>query len=630
LVLLTIALGCASGNSNEQDSGASTFDTSTREDASTEDASTEDASTGPDAFVESLDAQALPDSGPIDPCLTENGGCDSLTICTNAEGVPTCGACPTGYSGDGASGCIDVDECVTDNGECDPLSSCTNTAGGRACGACPLGYSGTGLTGCLPLFAGITYFKASNTGAADQFGMSVALSADGSTLAVGAHGEDSPVGGDPTANTLGASGAVYVFRRSAAGTWTQEAHIKASNAGVNDFFGLSLALSGDGTVLAVGARRESSAARGVDGDGANDAAVDSGAVYVFRRSDDASWAQEAYIKASNTEAGDWFGWPLALSADGLSLAVGAVYEDSDARGIDGDQTSNAAADSGAVYVFRQDGSGIWAQEAYVKASNTGADDWFGMSVALSADGSTLAVGAHQEDSGARRINGDSMYNGAPNSGAVYVFQRSDGAWTQEAYVKTSNSDTGDQFGVSVALSADGSTLAAGAILEDSAARGIGGDPTSNAATDTGAAYVFRRTTRGTWTQDAYIKASNGDNQDQFGRSLALSADGLSLAISAFFEDSAARGVGGDETSNATADSGAVYVFDRGGGSWAQEAYVKASNGDVNDRFAFSIALSADGVTLAAGAYFEDSAARGMDGDQTSNTAADSGAVYVYR
>ncbi|MBX3214704.1 MAG: hypothetical protein KF850_21895, partial [Labilithrix sp.] len=84
----------------------------------------------------------------VDECLVNHGGCDALTTCTNTPGGFTCGACPAGFTGDGASGCVDVDECATNNGGCDPLSICTNTPGGFTCGACPAGYSGTGASGC--------------------------------------------------------------------------------------------------------------------------------------------------------------------------------------------------------------------------------------------------------------------------------------------------------------------------------------------------------------------------------------------------------------------------------------------------------------------------------------------------
>jgi len=137
-------------------------------------------------------------------------------------------------------------------------------------------------------------------------------------------------------------------------------------------------------------------------------------VYVFSRST-GTWAQQAYVKASNASAGDRFGFSLALSADGNSLAVGAYQEDSNATGIDGNQANDLAVNSGAVYVFSRSGS-TWSQQAYVKASNTAANDNFGYAVALSGDGNTLAVGAHNEDSNATGINGIQANNSAVDPG----------------------------------------------------------------------------------------------------------------------------------------------------------------------------------------------------------------------
>jgi trimeric autotransporter adhesin len=159
-------------------------------------------------------------------------------------------------------------------------------------------------------------------------------------------------------------------------------------------------------------------------------------------------------------------------------------------------------DSDAVYV-----GDLTAAIGYVKASNTGANDRFGNSVALSADGNTLAVGAYGEDSSATGIGGDQTNNSASSSGAVYVFARSGSTWSQQAYVKASNTGAGDCFGSSVALSADGDTLAVGAYNEASSATGIGGVQTNNSAPSSGAVYVFTRS-GSTWSQQAYVKASN--------------------------------------------------------------------------------------------------------------------------
>lgn len=196
-----------------------------------------------------------------------------------------------------------------------------------------------------------------------------------------------------------------------------------------------------------------------------------------------------------------------------------------------------------------------AATAYLKASNTGADDLFGGAVALSGDGTTLAVGAVRESSSARGVNGNQSNDEAPRSGAVYVFVRSESSWTQQAYVKASNTGAGDRFGASVALSDDGRTLVVGAPEEASNTRGVGGDPSNDEAPYSGAVYVFVRS-GSEWAQPAYVEGSSADS---FGAAVALSRDGSTLAVGTTGEDSAATGVGGDQSNDGAPDSGAVYV-----------------------------------------------------------------------
>jgi trimeric autotransporter adhesin len=334
-----------------------------------------------------------------------------------------------------------------------------------------------------------------------------------------------------------------------------------------------------------------------------------------------------YLKASNTLAEQRFGWSLALSADGGTLAVGAYAESSAATGVDGDQADETAPFAGAVYVFaRQEGA--WSQEAYLKASNTAAFDQFGWSVALSADGGTLAVGAPGESSAATGVGGDQDDDSAPLAGAVYVFARVAGAWSQEAYVKASNSGAGDVFGTAVALSAGGDVLAVGAPLEDSSATGVGGDEANDASVNAGAVYVFGRDA-GAWAQQAYVKASNTDAGDDFGRSVALSAGGDVLAVGAPGEASGATGVNGNQADDTADDAGAVYVFARPTGSWVQVAYAKASNTEAGDQFGRSVALDAAGTALAVGAFGEDGGSAGVDGDQGDDSASEAGAAYLF-
>ena len=458
------------------------------------------------------------------------------------------------------------------------------------------------------------YVKASNTGAGDHFGWQVALWDD--TMAISAYREDSAasgVDGNQDNDNRSNSGAVYVFRRSGA-TWIQEAYLKASNPDDSDEFGYALALWGD--TLAVGAWGERSVATGVDGSQLDNSARDAGAVYVFRRNG-TTWDQEAYLKASNTGAGDEFGASLALWQD--TLAVGAPEEASSATVVNGNQADENAPESGAVYVFRRSGT-TWDQEAYLKASNTEAYDEFGVSVALS--GNLLAVGAFLEDSIATGVGGNQGDRSAIDAGAVYIFRRTGTAWDQEAYVKPSNTGEYDTFGFRVALWED--TLAVGAPLEDSSATGVDGTQTDNAASGSGAVYVFR-CDGGVWAQEGYLKASNTGGDDRFGSWLALAGDVLVAGSPG--EDSRAAGQGGGPDDDSATDSGAAYLFQRTDGIWTHQAFVKPAVSDAGDGFGASVAISAD--TLVVAAPSEDSAAQDIDGNPADNSAADSGAAYVF-
>jgi hypothetical protein len=485
------------------------------------------------------------------------------------------------------------------------------------------------------------YLKASNTGSNEWLGFSVAIS--GNTLVVGAPYLDSsappPPSSAPTkplevvgvpyqdktapavnviqsGDFAGTSGAAYVFVRSGT-NWSQQAYLKAFNTGTNDRFGFSVAVSGDTVV--VGAHHESSNANGVNGNQTNCCAYHSGAAYVFARSG-TNWSQQAYLKASNTGVSDFFGWSVAASGD--TVVVGAYGESSNASGVNGNQSDNSAAFSGAAYVFVRTGTN-WNQQAYLKASNTGVGDTFGWSVAMSGD--TVVVGANGESSNATGVNGNQSNRNARCSGAAYVFVRTGTNWNQQAYLKASNSGggfPGDWFGNSVAVS--GNTVVVGAPNEESSATGVNGNQIDNSATDSGAAYVFVRS--GTnWSQQAYLKASNTGVSDFFGESVSVSAD--TVVVGATGEASIATGVNGNQSDNSTVYAGAAYVFVRNGTTWNQQSYLKASNTGVEDVFGISVALS--GERLVVGAFREDSNATGVNGNQSDDSATDSGAAYVF-
>ncbi len=210
------------------------------------------------------------------------------------------------------------------------------------------------------------------------------------------------------------------------------------------------------------------------------------------------------------------------------------------------------------------------------------------------------LGAIGEDSMSAGVNGDQADNSSSSAGAAYVFVRSGTNWTQQAYLKASNPSAGATFGISVAISAD--TAVVGAVGESSSATGV--NSTNQADTSdfgAGAAYVFVRTNNEathTWSQQAYLKASNTDVSDNFGHSVAVSGD--FVVVGAWQESSAATGVDGNQADNSASLAGAAYVFERSGTAWAQQAYLKASDTAAGDRFGEAVSLS--GSTAVVGAY----------------------------
>ncbi len=422
----------------------------------------------------------------------------------------------------------------------------------------------------------LAYLKAHNTEAGDAFGASVALSGDGNTLAVGATGDDSSTASNPFDNRASASGAVTVFARRS-GTWMQEAYLKAATPRQGDHFGHRVALSADGNTLAVSAVDEASDAVGVDQPAPNSRAPKSGAVFVFRRAGRA-WSQAAYLKASNTGANDAFGTSLSLSADGAMLIVGAPGEGSDATGVDGDQRNDRAPGRGAVYLFRRGTLG-WAQVNYLKSRHPRVTG-FGSSAALSVTG-TLVV----------QSSGD--------AGVVAAVELP--TLEEEGTVEPRNQLA------SVALEGDGELIAS-AELRDGAGR------------------VTLLDRGPPLTPSQVLESPAGP---EFGAALALSTDGVVLAVGHPGDASRATGVDGDQGDTSMPRSGAVRVFLRRAGAFRPHAYVKPVNTNAADVFGTSVALADDGTLLVVGAPGEASAATGVGGTPFNNSAPFAGAVYVF-
>ncbi len=341
-------------------------------------------------------------------------------------------------------------------------------------------------------FSSDAYLKADNADIDDAFGTAVAADDNGTvwTVAVGAPGEDSS---QITVTSAGAtdsgatdSGAVYVYRDNGSG-WVQYAYVKANNSGGNDHFGTSVAY--ENGVLAVGAPLEDGPKlNGPTVNGSNlDSIPNAGAVYVYK-DNGTTFVPYAYLKADQPSDGDEFGQVVQL--DNGVLYVGAAKEDSNQSGVfPSGFADNTKANSGGVYVFRDNGS-TYQMEAFVKAGAPGVGDLFG--TAFAADNGTLLVGSPEEDSAQTAVTATvASDDDRTNSGAAYLYQpEAPGAWRAVGYFKASQAGAEDALGQAVHLS--GNFLAVAAPQEDSGQQSITAtasalDNVSNA----GAIYVFK-------------------------------------------------------------------------------------------------------------------------------------------
>ena len=410
------------------------------------------------------------------------------------------------------------------------------------------------------------FIKADNAGNGDLFGRPVAVS--GNTLVIGAPDEDSAVNANGSDNSETNSGAAYVFVRNG-NSWTQQAMLKADNARAEYRFGASVSISGD--TLVVGSPSEG-----------KNISLESGAAYVFTRSN-GNWTQQAMLKAANADGNDDFGVHVAI--DSNLIAVAATGEGS-AAGKAADD--NSAPLSGAVYLFEQN-NGSWTQQSMLKASNAESYDQFGSGLSIS--GETVVVGAASEDS-ASSLNQDD--NSAAQSGAAYVFVRNNGAWTQQAYLKASAADQGDNFGFSVAVS--NNLIVVGAIYQD-----------DNSPTESGAAYVFARS-GSDWSQQGLLKPAGLLDNVQFGFSVAIRDHYIAVG-----------------TKGVQSNSGAVYLYHENQGVYTQLKALTASNAEPGDVLGESVAIADD--YLAISAIGESSSFAGGEAD---NSETNAGAVYIWR
>ncbi len=384
-------------------------------------------------------------------------------------------------------------------------------------------------------------------------------------------------------------GSVYIFTRSA-GVWTQQDKLTAGDGAANDLFGFSVAIDGDTAII--GAHL---ADVGVN--------VNQGAAYVFTRSGGEVFSEYQKLTAPNAAGGDLFGVSVALDAETAVIGASGRTERGDAA-------------AGAAYVFTLSG-GAWAEQQKLLPDISAADNFFGAAVAVSGD--TALIGSFGDDIGANA-----------NQGAAVVFVRSGSTWTKQEKLTAADGSAEDKFGMAVALSGD--TAVIGAI----------GDDVNGA--DQGSAYVFSRAGV-TWSQQPRLLDTLGETDDKFGAPVAISGD--TVLIGASFDDiggnanqgsasafvlreglaeqqklTAAYGAAGDYFGGSVAicgdtavvgathneiggndAQGSVNVFVRDGSTWTHQQRLTADDGAAWDCFGNSVAISGD--TVVVGAIFDD-------------------------
>ena len=341
----------------------------------------------------------------------------------------------------------------------------------------------------------------SDSEASAYFGWSCAIDSAGSRVVVGAYSDDATGGAD--------SGACYVFSRSGT-SWSEETKLIASDSEANAQFGWSCAIDSTGTRLVMGARHD-------DATGG----ADSGAAYVFSRSG-TTWSEESKLVASDSEASAWLGYSCAISGDGTRVVVGARHD-----------AAAGGANSGAAYVFSRSGTS-WSEESKLVPSDSEASARFGQSCAIDSTGSRVVVGAYLDDAA-----------GGADSGAAYVFSRSDTTWSEESKLIASDSEAGAQFARSCAIDSAGSRVVVGASHDD-----------ATGGADSGACYVFSRS--GTsWSEDTKLVPSDSENGAQFGFSCAIDSTGSLVVAGAPYDDAGAT------------NAGAAYLFQRTYVGWKE-------------------------------------------------------------
>ena len=370
--------------------------------------------------------------------------------------------------------------------------------------------------------------------ASELLGVSVAVSSDGTTMVAGANGYSSY------------TGAAYIYIKSG-DVWVQTQKLLGISA--SDDFGYSVAISNDGSIIAIGAYGRSSS---------------TGAVYIYTKSGTV-WSLTQTL--SGVSSNNFFGFSISMSGDGVSIAVGAYA-------VNGGTYNH----EGRVYVYVKSGP-TWSLTQTLSASDAYSDGQFGYSVAMSNDGSTMIIGSIAYYS-----------SPAPHAGYAYIFTKSGGTWSETQKITPSDATSNKFFGHSVSISNSGAVVVVGANGDNGYI---------------GAAYIFTKS-GATWSQTQKLTPSDGASNDYFGTSVSVSGNGNVIGIGSPSYD-----IGTD------VDSGAVYVFTKSGSTWYQTQKMIPYDSWYGGQFGYSVAVSNNSELMFVGMT------------ENSSSLSSAGAIYVF-
>lgn len=386
------------------------------------------------------------------------------------------------------------------------------------------------------------YLKPEDLLTGDIFGVDIALTNDAGYAFIGSSESD---------RYGSQAGKVYIFKRSGS-EWKLYQKLYPDDLAPGDEFGRGLSVSGDGQYLFACSVKEDTAGSDV------------GSVYVFKNLAGV-WVQLHKITPPDPEPTLRFGNSTATNEDGTILIVGARFDD------------GKAVNAGSFYFYTRTGA-QWTLRQKLYASDSLANDHFGIRSSITKDGTLLFVSAYSND------------GSAPNTGAIYVFDLINDGLVHQQKIAPKDGSADDNFGNSTALNSDGTILAVGCIYDD------------ETATNSGSVYVYIRQNH-QWILQQKLYASDPAVNVYFSLGLAISSDGSYILIGAVGNNSS---------------KGSVYVFLRNGNVWTQQTKLVASDGLLNNNFGHDVCLNADATIALIGAP-----------DRDDNGLSNSGCVYVF-